>query len=145
MSSYYQSTTDEYSDRRGDTYETETTTYDSYGQPPPPQVPPPWIARWDERDQRYFFINERTGERTFDFPQAYGGGGGYERDTYYQQPAQTEYVEERREGHGGRNALLAGGAGLIGGAALMYEGEKVRMWYDQPLDIFERAKMCLYR
>ena len=47
-----------------------------YGNSGPPQVPPPWIARWDDRDQRWLFINEQTGERTFDFPQ--------QRIEYYQ-------------------------------------------------------------
>ncbi|KAL9064904.1 MAG: hypothetical protein Q9161_008578 [Pseudevernia consocians] len=48
-------------------------------QPPrssgPPQganngLPPGWIQEWDAPDNRYFYINQRTGERTFNRPSA---------------------------------------------------------------------------
>ncbi|OCK83392.1 hypothetical protein K432DRAFT_440883 [Lepidopterella palustris CBS 459.81] len=31
-----------------------------------PQVPYPWQARWDNEQGRWVFVNEQTGERTFD-------------------------------------------------------------------------------
>lgn len=99
----------------------------SYG---PPQVPPPWIAEWDARDNRWIFINRETGERTFNHPQqqqysgGYGGGGYQERpgEYYAQQPPP-------QQSHAGRNMALAGVAGLAGGALLMHEGEKVGMYH----------------
>ncbi|CAD6593340.1 MAG: hypothetical protein ASARMPREDX12_007094 [Alectoria sarmentosa] len=43
--------------------------------PGPPQsanngLPPGWIQEWDAPDNRYFYINQRTGERTFNRPSA---------------------------------------------------------------------------
>jgi len=100
----------------------------------PPQVPPPWVAEWDAPDNRWIYINRQTGERTFNHPgqhgqQSYGGGYGNDQQQYsggggYQQarPAAN---------HSGRNAALAGVAGLAGGALLMHEGEKVEGDWDQ--------------
>ncbi|KAK3062967.1 hypothetical protein LTS18_003020 [Coniosporium uncinatum] len=121
------------------------------GGDPPPQVPPPWRAVWDERDQRWLFINEQNGERTFQFPQQgsnygggqYGGGGygGPPREGYgggYGGPSQQGYDsyggqgdyyenERREKKHGHGMAYGVGGAavGLAGGALLMHEGEKL--------------------
>jgi len=36
------------------------------GRGPPPEVPPPWQARWDSDDDRWIFVNEETGERRWD-------------------------------------------------------------------------------
>ena len=105
-----------------------------YGGQGPPQVPYPWVAEWDARDGRWFFVNRETGERTFNHPgqgyggpQAYGGGGGYEQRGYggqqgyggggYEQ--RGEYYEQQKPSHTGRNAALAGAAGLAGGALLV--------------------------
>jgi hypothetical protein len=33
-----------------------------------PQVPYPWIARWDDGENRYIYINEQTGERSMTPP-----------------------------------------------------------------------------
>lgn len=113
---------------------TEETTYRS--QYPntggAPQVPRPWIAEWDQRDQRWIFINERTGERTFQHP-----GGSYERREEYYQPGPGRqgggYYEERREehrggGHGMAYGVAGAAAGLAGGALLMHEGHKIGMY-----------------
>lgn len=95
----------------------------------PPQVPPPWLAEWDARDNRWFYINRETGERTFDYPQqAYGGsnyGSGYSQD--YGGQAQREYYDQEppKKSHTGRNVALGAAAGLVGGALLMHEGQKV--------------------
>lgn len=66
------------------------------GVPPPPQVPPPWRAMWDAPAGRYIFINEQTGQRTFDFPQQYapqsqyGGVGGYGGNHGQQYPQSSD-------------------------------------------------------
>jgi hypothetical protein len=33
------------------------------------QLPPGWTSQWDDREQRYLYINESTGERSWDVPQ----------------------------------------------------------------------------
>jgi hypothetical protein len=33
------------------------------------QVQRPWISQWDDREQRYVYINEETGERSWEVPQ----------------------------------------------------------------------------
>ena len=64
------------------------------GQQQQPQVPYPWVARWEDREQRYIYINEQTGERSFTPPgQNQGYGGGEQRGEYgYQQnQSQNQY------------------------------------------------------
>ena len=102
----------------------------SYGGPP--QVPYPWVAEWDERDRRWIFINRENGERTFQHPQpSYGSGGGsYGERSYdqgYGQQERREYYEQEPEkkDHHTRNTVMGAAAGLLGGAFLMHEGEKV--------------------
>ena len=114
-----------------------------------PQVPYPWVARWDDREQRYFYINEQTGERSWTPPgqgqsQGYGGeqrgeygqqqqgqyGGGYGQQ-------QNQYPSEERQekkGHGNAAAWGIGGAalGLGAGALLMHEGEEISMSLPSP-------------
>lgn len=34
----------------------------------PPYVQPPWAARWDGEASRWIFINEETGERSWERP-----------------------------------------------------------------------------
>lgn len=34
----------------------------------PPYVQPPWVTRWDDEYGRWIFINEQTGERSFERP-----------------------------------------------------------------------------
>ena len=40
-----------------------------------PSVPPPWIAQWDSQSQRYYFVNQQTGEITWDHIRTHSGGG----------------------------------------------------------------------
>jgi hypothetical protein len=59
-----------------------------------PALPPPWLAEWDQRDQRWLFVNPQTGQRTFEHPhptyQPQGGyGGGYPQQGGY--PPQGGY------------------------------------------------------
>ncbi|OQV10456.1 WW domain-containing protein isoform 2 [Cladophialophora immunda] len=121
---------------------------DPYNQPPsyggPPQVPHPWVAEWDERDGRWFFVNRETGERTFQHPQpSYGGGGGgYEERGYgsgyggQEQRGGGYEQEPQKKSHTGRNVALGAAAGLLGGALLMHEGEKVEeKWDDAKYDV----------
>jgi hypothetical protein len=34
-----------------------------------PQLPPGWISQWNDRENRYIYINEQTGERSWEVPQ----------------------------------------------------------------------------
>jgi hypothetical protein len=118
----------------------------------PPPLPPPWRSEWDQRDQRYVFVNPQTGERTFQPPHQpyppqgnYGGyppqqggygGGGYNQPqgNYgggygqpqggYQQPppAQPQAKDHKAMQYGAIGAV----AGLAVGGLAMYEGEKIR-------------------
>ncbi|KIX92694.1 uncharacterized protein Z520_11546 [Fonsecaea multimorphosa CBS 102226] len=118
---------------------------DPYNQPPsysgPPQVPHPWVAEWDERDGRWFFVNRETGERTFQHPQQSYGGGGYDERGFgggYGGQEQRGYGEQepQHKSHTGRNVALGAAAGLLGGALLMHEGEKVEnKWDDAKYDV----------
>ncbi|KAH0098354.1 hypothetical protein KCU66_g15707, partial [Aureobasidium melanogenum] len=56
-----------------------------------PQVPPPWRAVWDDRENRWLFINEQNGERTFEHPGRTGGYGGGYGSSYNQGPPQGQY------------------------------------------------------
>jgi hypothetical protein len=84
----------------------------------PPQPPPPWIAEFDNQSQRWSFLNQQTGERSWNFPQSQGGYGSGYGDGGGGAPVQ-------QESHTGRNTALAAIGGLAGGALLMHEGEKV--------------------
>lgn len=121
-------------------YNEESRGYYGQNQPQsssgPPQVPYPWVAEWDERDGRWIYINRDNGERTFQHPQpSYGGGGGYGERSYeqgyggqgYGGQEQREYYEQQPEkkDHTVRNTVLGAAAGVLGGALLMHEGEKV--------------------
>ncbi|KAL5355397.1 hypothetical protein BJX96DRAFT_170630 [Aspergillus floccosus] len=113
--------------------------YDSnpgYGAPPPPQdLPYPWIARWDARDQRYYFVNEQTGQTSWEHP-GYGAApaSGY-RDGYEGQG------QGERSDHSGWK--MAGGAlagvavGAAGTALVMHEGEEIREDWDRAEDRVE--------
>jgi hypothetical protein len=95
-----------------------------------PNPPAPWIAEWDQQQNRWVYINRENGQRTHEFPQGnrgYGGGGyqqqgGYGQQSYNQQPQQ-------QKSHSGRNTAIGVAAGLAGGALLMHEGEKIGNLY----------------
>jgi len=117
-----------------------------------PQPPSPWIAEWDQYENRWIYVNQETGQRTHEFPQQQGGGydsrgygqgqsgypqqapqygqqGTYGQPGYAQQGGQYggEPPQEEKS-HSGRNVALGAVAGLAGGALLMHEGEKVGMF-----------------
>jgi hypothetical protein len=120
----------------------------SYGSQPPP-VSPPWYAEWDSRENRWLFVNQQNGERTFTYPGPgfaqqqgnYGapqqhGGYGYGQDGYSNQGAyqQTAYdpsrgggyqQEEHKSGGNGLKYAAVGAAGLAGGALLMHESDNI--------------------
>lgn len=115
----------------------------SYGGQQQPQVPYPWVARWDDREQRYIYINEQTGERSFSPPgQGYGQGQGQGYGSqqgqypggqggYGQQQGQYEGEQrEGKKGHGSAAAWGVGGAalGLGAGALLMHESDDISMF-----------------
>jgi len=112
-----------------------------------PQPPPPWISEYDYQSQRWFFVNQQTGERSWNFPQSggygpegygppqgYNGGqqnyqqGGYENQERPPQP---------KPSHAGRNTALAAVGGLAAGALLMHEGHKVEEHWDEDKARFE--------
>ncbi|KAH7397448.1 hypothetical protein BKA66DRAFT_438006 [Pyrenochaeta sp. MPI-SDFR-AT-0127] len=106
----------------------------------PPPVSPPWFAEWDARDNRWLFVNQQTGERTFTYPGpgygqqqgGYGGNqGGYNQNAY--NPSQGNYQQEehKKEGGNGWKYAAAGAAGLAGGALLMHEGEEMKEGWDR--------------
>jgi hypothetical protein len=94
---------------------------------PPPQPPPPWVAEWDQQDERWIFVNRETGERTRQFPQysgGYQGGGGYGGGAYG--GGQYQQEEQRKPGgHGLAYGAAGAAAGLAGGALLMHEGDNI--------------------
>ena len=87
-----------------------------------PPLPPPWYAEWDQRDQRWLFVNPETGQRTFNHPhpnyqQNYGGyqQGGYE-------PQQRGY---------GQQQYSQGGYGQQGGYGPQQGGYGQQQGYQQ--------------
>jgi hypothetical protein len=117
-------------------------------QPQHPPRPPPWRSEWDQRDQRYVFVNPQTGERTFQPPHqtyqpqgnyggyppqqgGYGGGGynqpqvyggGYQQGAPPQHPPPPQAKDHKAMQYGAIGAV----AGLAVGGLAMYEGEKIR-------------------
>ncbi|KAF7115160.1 hypothetical protein CNMCM5793_001394 [Aspergillus hiratsukae] len=93
-----------------------------YGQPAPPQdLPYPWVARWDERDQRWFYVNEQTGERSWERP--YGGVSAYGERSYGQPQSSYGYeggyeggYEQPRPEHKD-HSMMYGAAGAAAAAA----------------------------
>ncbi|KAF9885652.1 hypothetical protein FE257_012743 [Aspergillus nanangensis] len=131
-----------------------------YGSSGPPQdLPYPWVARWDDRDQRWFFVNEQTGQSSWTHPgQGYAGGAqppssygqpygqqpsyGYDGSRtgdYYpdQQPPPAQKDNSKLYAAGGVAAGLAVGA--IGGAVLMHEGEEIHDDFEQDKARFEQG------
>ena len=122
-----------------ETYSSSSYGNNSYGPPAPPQVPYPWRAQWDDRERRYCFVHEQTGEQIWEYDEVIRRtqGGGYseqQSSTYYDEQRgyggggyQTEESQRQSSGgHGMAYGALGAAAGLAGGAALMYEGEKIR-------------------
>jgi len=117
-----------------------------------PQPPAPWIAEWDQNENRWIYINRETGQRTHEFPQQYGGGydnRGYGQQGppgYPQQNLQYEQQPQEKKSHTGRNVALGAVAGLAGGALLMHEGEKVEEKWDEDKYLAEeRVDSARYR
>lgn len=65
--------------------------------PQPPPVSPPWYAEWDSRDGRWFFVNQQTGQRTFDYP---GPGPAQQPGSYGASPQQGGYGGYEQGGYG---------------------------------------------
>ena len=99
-----------------------------YQQSGPPQLLLPWVARWDNNRGCWIYINQQTGEETLEHPGSRGYGGYPQQQQQYQ--GQQGYGQQQPpEKHGHGNMALGAAAGLVGGAALMYEGEKIRMFF----------------
>jgi hypothetical protein len=114
----------------------------------PPPVSPPWYAEWDGRENRWLFVNQQNGERTYTYPGpgyaqqqgSYGGPqggygqnqGGYSNQGAYNQgsynPTNSSYQQqehEKKQGGNGWKYAAAGAAGVAGGALLMHEGDDI--------------------
>lgn len=150
MSGFAEKILDSFMDRKksdsdqnnnNDTYYQQQQQQQQPYQSQPQQPPYPWTTRWDDREQRYIYINEQTGERSYTFPSASQGGygGGGESYGYANQPPQQqgyynstggsapEQREEKSSGYGSAAAWGAGGLalGLGAGALAMHEGEEM--------------------
>ncbi|KAL3469594.1 hypothetical protein BJX99DRAFT_241050 [Aspergillus californicus] len=127
--------------------------------PPAPQAPYPWVSRWDDRDQRWYFLNEQTGQTSWEVPGSappgsggygggygnsgygapqqqgyYGGGsGGYAQEGYYEQSQRQEVPVQQEQKSSHTGLYVAGGvaAGALGGALLMHEGEEIHDEFDE--------------
>ncbi|KAH8702213.1 WW domain protein [Talaromyces proteolyticus] len=98
-----------------------------------PPLPRPWVARWAEQDRRWYYLNEETGQTLWERPGA-GYQGGYEGQRGY--AGGTEYYQEERyqeapkKDHSLAYGAAGAAAGLVGGALLMHEGEKIHDEWD---------------
>jgi hypothetical protein len=127
--------------------------YAGYCEPPAPpavgqgsDLPYPWVARWDEREVRWFYLNEQTGEvswfrpgeesapfygEPYGQPPPYGNpyGDPYVQPYSYEPPRGEEEQSNESHGHGHGHGLAYGAAGaaagVLGGAVLAHEGEKI--------------------
>lgn len=117
--------------------ETTTTYYEDDNRPQPPNVSYPWRPEWRMDERRYIFVNDRTGERQWDFP----GRGDYVSET----TTTTTYENDDRRGYGGRDERYesqntyvdederrrrnhhygAMGAGGLAAGGLVYEGTEM--------------------
>jgi hypothetical protein len=123
----------------------------SGGSQGPPPVSPPWYAEWDGRENRWLFVNQQNGERTYTYPGpgyaqqqgSYGGPqggygynqGGYSNQGAYNQgsynPTNSSYEQQeqqKKQGGNGWKYAAAGAAGVAGGALLMHEGDDISMF-----------------
>ncbi|KAI7199378.1 hypothetical protein KC316_g3308, partial [Hortaea werneckii] len=127
---------DEYSQQSG--YDAHQQQFMS-GPPPPPQLPYPWQAFWEAGEGKYLYVNEQTGQRTFDAPSP--GYGGYnaapppppadgsihgDRSDVSGPPGKEK--ESGSGGHGLMYGALGAAAGLAGGAFLAHEAGE---WFDK--------------
>ncbi|KAH6865719.1 hypothetical protein BKA58DRAFT_461684 [Alternaria rosae] len=112
-----------------------------YSQYPPPQhsqqpppVSPPWYAEWDQRENRWIFVNQHNGERTYEYP---GPGYAQQQGNYGAPPSQggygygqDGYSNQEKSGGNGWKYAAAGVAGVAGGALLMHESDKIEDGWD---------------
>ncbi|QIW95557.1 hypothetical protein AMS68_001075 [Peltaster fructicola] len=104
------------------------TTYTNYGgQGQPQQVPPPWVSRFDQQSQRWYFVNEQTGERSWELPSGFYNGAP---NRPYGETTSTATVDQTRgqkhHGSGLGWGMAGAAAGLVGGALLMHEGHEIK-------------------
>ena len=106
-----------------------------------PQLPPGWVAQWDQNSQRYYYLEQATGRTQWNPPLAGppigshgytgqgqygapGGSGGYYSQQYNQYTDshggkhKEVYEKKEKSGKGGVMAGAAGGlaVGAVGGA-----------------------------
>lgn len=123
-----------------------------YGAPPSAgqHLPPGWLQQWDQNSQRYYYLNQATGQTQWDPPvdqhRGFGapppGQHGYPPPVSVQHPGGANYPteaiksgEEKKDSN--KNAMLAAGAGglLVGGlagAALAHDSDSDDGTYSCP-------------
>ncbi|KAI6815611.1 hypothetical protein KC367_g5301 [Hortaea werneckii] len=125
----------EYSQRSGYDARLEGSTS---GPPPPPQLSYPWQAFWESGEGRYIYVNEQTGQRTFNAPSADDGGYNAapppppaDEAVYGDRSGVSGPSGKEKESGSGAHGLVYGAlgaaAGLAGGAFLAHEAGE---WFD---------------
>lgn len=110
----------------------------SSGPPPPGNLPYPWVARYDPNSGREYYVNEQTGETSWEHPGS-GGGGGYGGGEYGgggggggygggygESSGYAPQEQEQKKDHSMLYGVGGAALGLAGGALAMHEGEKIR-------------------
>lgn len=112
----------------------------SSGPPPPQDLPYPWVARYDPNSGRQYYVNEQTGETSWEHPGSRGGGGyggeygggygggsgGYGGGGYGEGSGYAPQGHEEKKDHSMLYGVGGAALGLAGGALAMHEGEKIR-------------------
>ncbi|KAJ3027048.1 UNVERIFIED_CONTAM: hypothetical protein HDU68_004584 [Siphonaria sp. JEL0065] len=111
--------------------------------PAPPPLPPGFIAQWSAQHNRYFFVNQATGQSQWEAPAVHGG---YQAPPHQPPPqqygqSQPQYGQQPRPQQqgglgalGGLGGLLSGGAlgGALGGVLGGLTGQQPQQQYGQP-------------
>ncbi|ODV76887.1 uncharacterized protein CANTADRAFT_8466 [Suhomyces tanzawaensis NRRL Y-17324] len=58
--------------------------------PPPPPLPPGWVAQWDDEYQRYFFVDTATGKSQWEPPKITHSQHPPSYEESYRQPSQRQ-------------------------------------------------------
>lgn len=96
--------------------------------PPPGDLPYPWVSRYDPNSGRTYYVNEQTGETSWEHPGSSGGGGGGGGygGGYGESSGYAPQEQEQKKDHSMLYGVGGAALGLAGGALAMHEGEKIR-------------------
>ncbi|ODM19966.1 hypothetical protein SI65_04952 [Aspergillus cristatus] len=131
----------------------------SSGPPPPQDLPYPWVARYDPNSGRQYYVNEQTGETSWEHPGSRGGGGyggeygggygggsggygggsgGYGGGGYGEGSGYAPQEHEKKD-HSMLYGVGGAALGLAGGALAMHEGEKIHDGWEEKKDSIEEG------